>query len=294
MECLCGLLTVRRSLLTLHVQGNPCGDGCLGANAVDGFLHLAVTAVAALHGVGCRGQQFVIEKRQRLLQVGGEQLLQRLADPLEAANPPPQPCQFVQRGVGSAATVEEAVHLVHDLAQRSQFGPPAGDAVQLSPLSGSQAVSDEQVTMLEQLTHLPIDPLTATGRPAGYGCRRASATEFRLTGRQFLADFGHGTQHRFGQFLDDVKLATLVRHVAKYRGNRLRIQVRTVGRDALQFQAALLQQRLKPAEETLDVGVRGIMVQHLEGDSPERAVVDDREHAERAVVFIPPPRARFR
>jgi len=43
---------------------------------------------------------------------------------------------------------------------------------------------------------------------------------------------------------------------------------------------------LKPAEETLHVGVGGIVIQNLEGDPSEAAVVDDREDAEGAVVQL--------
>jgi hypothetical protein len=114
----------------------------------------------------------------------------------------------------------------------------------------------------------------------------AVPAEFRFAGGQFLADFRHRPQHCFGQLLENVKLANLMRHIAENLGNRPRIQARSVGRDAFQSQSALLQQRLKPAEETLDVGMRGVMVQDLVGDPPECAVVHDREYAERAIIQL--------
>ena len=60
-----------------HVQGDAIGKGLLGAHAIDRFLHLTVATVPPFHGVGGRGEQFIIEKRQRLLQVGRAQLVKR-------------------------------------------------------------------------------------------------------------------------------------------------------------------------------------------------------------------------
>ena len=53
-----------------HVQGDAVGEVLLGTHAIDRLLHLAVATVPPFHGVGGRGEQFVIEKRQRLVQVG--------------------------------------------------------------------------------------------------------------------------------------------------------------------------------------------------------------------------------
>ncbi len=87
MQCVSRFVALLCSLLTLHVQGDPPIDVSLSPNAVDGLLHFSVAAVAAFHGIGCGWQQFVVEQRQRLLQVGREQFLQRLANLLEATNP---------------------------------------------------------------------------------------------------------------------------------------------------------------------------------------------------------------
>jgi hypothetical protein len=48
----------------------------------------------------------------------------------------------------------------------------------------------------------------------------------------------------------------------------------------------LFQSRLELAEESLDVGVRGIMVQDFVRDPSEGTVVDDRENTERAIVQL--------
>jgi len=83
-----------------------------------------------------------------------------------------------------------------------------------------------------------------------------------------------------------MKLAKLVGNVAKHLGNWLRIQGRTIGRDAPQRQAALLEGRLERAEQGLHVGLRGIMVQHLVGQAAEAVIVDDREDTEAAIVQL--------
>lgn len=274
------------ALFALHVQRNPRGDVGLGANTVHRLLHLAMTAVAAFDGIGSRRQQVVIEERQRLLQVGGEQLLQGLTELSEAANPPPQTSQFCERGVGAAPTIEQTIYLVHDVPQRSQLALPAANPRERPSLGWRQLVLHEQVTMLKQVSHLLIDPAAALRSSAGRGRRRTPPAERRFGGGQFLADLGRCTQHRFGQFLDHMEFTDLMPHPAENLGNRPGIQPGTIGRDALQSQAALVQSRLELAEETFDVGMGGIVVEHLVRDPPEGSVVDDREHAERAVVQL--------
>ena len=93
-------------------------------------------------------------------------------------------------------------------------------------------------------------------------------------------------QHRLDQFLDGVELAELVGRIAKHFGNRLGIQGRSVGRDPLQHQFVPLERRLQRAEESLDVGVVRIVVQHFVDEAAEGVVVDDREDTEQPVVQL--------
>jgi hypothetical protein len=43
-------------LVALKIQGHPSLQRLLDADLIDGLLHLPVTAIAALDGVGSRGQ----------------------------------------------------------------------------------------------------------------------------------------------------------------------------------------------------------------------------------------------
>ena len=61
--------------VALHVQGDSALDVFLGADAVDGLLHLPMAAVAPLHGVGRGRQERIVQERQRFLEGGGERLL---------------------------------------------------------------------------------------------------------------------------------------------------------------------------------------------------------------------------
>ena len=72
--------------VSLHVQGDTLLDVMMGADAVDGLLHLTVAAVASFDGVGSGRQQLVVEEGQGLLQVGREELGEGTADLLEAAD----------------------------------------------------------------------------------------------------------------------------------------------------------------------------------------------------------------
>jgi len=129
--------------VALHVQSDAAADGLAGADAIDGFLHLAVTPVAALHRVGGGWQQGIVQKGQGLFQVRREQLFERPPEAPEAADAPPEAGQPGQGGLGPASSVKEAVHFVHDLAQGAQGGQAAADPPQGLLLSGRQVVLNE-------------------------------------------------------------------------------------------------------------------------------------------------------
>ena len=84
----------------------------------------------------------------------------------------------------------------------------------------------------------------------------------------------------------DMELAELVGNGAKHLGYRLWIELRAVGRDAPQCQLVPLKCRLEGAEESLDVGVLRVVVQHFIDEAAKGAVVHDRENAERPVVQL--------
>ena len=194
--------------------------------------------------------------------------------------------QLFQRGVTAAATVEEAVRFIHDTSKRSQLRPPAGDAHQGPSLGGSENMLHEEITMLKQVPDLAFDPLGLSGRLAGGGRRRTPAAKLGPRGGQLPADLGTRVQDGFRQLLDDMELAELVGNLAEHPGNRLWIELRAVGRDAPQQQAAPLNRRLEGAEEPLDVGMVRVVVQHLIGEAAKGVVVHDRENAKRPVVQL--------
>src|SRR5436190_12952453 len=86
VEYLDGLRPAVLVRIAKHVQGNPIVDMLVGAHAIHRLLHLAVTTITAFYGVGGRGKQLVIQKRQGLFPVGGLKLAQDFSDRLEAAD----------------------------------------------------------------------------------------------------------------------------------------------------------------------------------------------------------------
>jgi hypothetical protein len=97
---------------------------------------------------------------------------------------------------------------------------------------------------------------------------------------------GHGPQDGPGQFLADVELTQLVRHRAKGRSDRLRVQGRAIGRDRPHRPVALPQRRLEAHEEGRDVGVRRVVIQDWVGQTLEGVVSDDGQHAAVAVLQL--------
>ena len=124
------------------------------------------------------------------------------------------------------------------------------------------------------------------GGSLGRGRGRTATLAGWLAGGQVFAHLGHGPQDRLGQFFDDVEFADLVGHVAEHRPQRLGIQGRAIGGDAVQRQAAQPQGHPEAVEERRDVLVIGIVIEHLVQEPFEGAVVDDGQDAKRAVVQL--------
>ena len=87
------------------------------------------------------------------------------------------------------------------------------------------------------------------------------------TGRQVLAELGHGREDRLGHFFEDMECTKLMRHIAEDCGDRLRIKRRAVGGDPLEDQTVRLQGGLEAAEERFDVLVGGVVIEDLVGGS---------------------------
>lgn len=228
-----------------HVQREACTDLLLCAHAVDLLLHLARAPVAAFHRIGRGGQQLLIEKRQRFFQRGGQELLQRvaqLAKPLETTT---QCGQLAEGCLGPTASLEQRVHLFHDLPQLTELRQPLGDAPQRLACTFAQVMLDKQLAMGEQSGALLFQPLFLAG---GVPCRfraRASFGQFGLFGREALACAGHGTSDGFDHLGHDMTRTNLMRHVSEDCSEGLGIQRRPIGRDAQQRQVAGRQGRFQ-------------------------------------------------
>jgi len=79
MKHLRRLRSALRLGLAEHIQRDSLVDMRVRPDAINGFLHLAVAAVAPFDRVGGRRQQRVVQERQGFFQVGREQFLERLA-----------------------------------------------------------------------------------------------------------------------------------------------------------------------------------------------------------------------
>ena len=111
LEC---MATGTGSCLAEQVKRQAFINMRMRPNAVDTFLHLAMAAVAALDGIGGGRQQPVIEKGQRLVDIGRKERLQGLADLGKALDPLPQAGEFGQGSGRAAAPVKELVDLIHN------------------------------------------------------------------------------------------------------------------------------------------------------------------------------------
>jgi hypothetical protein len=93
-------------------------------------------------------------------------------------------------------------------------------------------------------------------------------------------------QNRLGNILEDVELTDLMGHVRPQLMERPGVQLRAVGSDTSDGQATRVQPGLEVRQEAADVVPGRVVFQDPEGQAEERSVVDQREHAERAVVQL--------
>jgi hypothetical protein len=112
MERLCREVASCGLGIAKHVKGDAIAQAVPGTHAVDRFLHLAVTAVAAFHGVGGRRQQLVVQEGESLLQVGAKEFLKGLAYLLETTDPAAELAQLPQGGLDVAVATHKTIDLV--------------------------------------------------------------------------------------------------------------------------------------------------------------------------------------
>src|SRR5215470_7876145 len=142
------------------------------------------------------------------------------------------------------------------------------------------------MTMLEQVADLPLEVPASPGLPLRRRRARPPARELRLLRGQVLADRSDGVEDSLVQLGQDVEATHLVLDRAEDLGNRLRIQLRTVGGDPVKAQPAARQGGLESPEERLDIPVSRVVVKDLIAEPLEGAVVNDRQDAEGAVVQL--------
>ena len=140
--------------------------------------------------------------------------------------------------------------------------------------------------MLEQVPDLPPQALPLAGLPLRRRRAGPPAGELRLLRRQVLADLSDGAEDGLVQLGQDVEATNLVLDRAQDLGTGLRIQIRTVGGDPVEGQPAARQGPLEPPEERPDIPVSRVVVENLVAQPLERAVVDDRQDTEGAVVQL--------
>jgi hypothetical protein len=180
MEYACRRVTAFGLGIAKHLKRDSVADIFPGAHAVDGFLHLAVTTVAAFHGVGSRREQLIVEEDEGLFQVGAEEFLEGRAELLEAAHPAAELGQLLQGRLAPAAAVKEPVDFVPDLPQRTPRGVPATYPGKRPLFARGQGVLDEEVAGVERVG----DFLPPSGLGAGLMlcCLRRRTTAGKVGG----------------------------------------------------------------------------------------------------------------
>jgi len=281
-----GLGPVFRVGVAKHVQRDSTPKILHRADPIDGLLHLAVTAVAALDGIGGGREKLLIQERQGLIYGRREYLLQFLTHSLEATNTGPKFCEFPQGCVRSTAAVKQTVDLVHDAAERAECWLTSADPAQCLGLGWRQMMLDKEMAVIKKIGDLSLEPLLDPCPLGRFPFSRTTSLSRRDTRMDGLPYFCSCPQDRLGQISDDVELADLVRDITEDLQNRPGIESRTVGRDALEFQTTAIEDPLEATEEPQDIYVCRIVIKDFVDEPLELSVVHDREYAEGTIVEL--------
>jgi hypothetical protein len=254
-----GLLTAFGLSCTPHISRQTRTDVLLRPHPVDTLLQLAIAPIAAFHRLGRRGEQRLLEHRQRVFPRGGKALLQRGTAGGEPLHTPPQRGPFVEGRLGPTAPIDYRISLLPERPQRLSLGEPTADAPQGLPCGFVQVPRDAQRAGGEQRGVWRGPPRCRAGRRRGRLGARTAPGPCGVLSRHALARAGHRLHHGFDDRLDDVTRAPLMGPPAKDRGEGGRREGRTIGGHAPQRQVTPCQGRLPPPPQGPEGLVGGLL-----------------------------------
>lgn len=145
---------------------------------------------------------------------------------------------------------------------------------------------DEQRAMSKESSDFLLHPLALAHDVFGYEGGRPAPLSLGFARGQGFPLLGHRMQERFGQFLEDMEGANLMRDLTKDGRQGLGIQGRPIGGHAPQDELALAQGLLEPAQERCDVLMLRIVIEHLVEEACKRVVAHDGQDTERPVIHL--------
>ncbi len=261
------------------------------SNPINRLLHLAKTPIATLHRVRGRRQKFVAQKLKALLQSRRFQLLQHRRQSFESLQPLPQFAQLIQSRRPATPPIIQSVHLVDDLTQPAEFRQASHDFLQRSAFLRCQLFLNEKISIVEQRPDFRLNSLVFPDRPLLFLVRRTSPLRpFRLGFFKLPTHLGDRFQNGFVDLFFDVPCCeirtNLMPDAVKHRLNRLRIERRTVRRDAVQDQFSFRQNTMKRTRQIKDVPGFQIVRQDAAKQPLIRAIIGRRQGAEWSVVHF--------
>ena len=259
----------------------------LRPNTIHRFLHLSMAAIASLHRVRRRRQSFIAQKLKALLQCRRFQFLQRFRQLLEPPHTLSQFSQLEQCSTDRTTTVEQPIHLLHDLPQLPQFREPLRDFLERFAFLRRQRLLYEKKPIVEQRRDLRLNPFVPFNRSFIRRVRRTSPLRpFRLGFLEVATNARHRLENRLVDFLQDVEDANLMFDAGKHVLDRFRIKIRTIRRDADEQEFSLRENVFERQKEFADIFLRRCTVEYLVRQSTELMVVDDGKNAKRPVVHF--------
>ena len=143
----------------------------LRTNPVNVLWHFAMAAVASLHCVGGRWKEFVVEKRQRLVEAGRWQPAQDFTPGLEAADAPTQPWLTSPRPCRGGNGGQTSGTPLFMMARNVRNGGKPRDPLQGQTFCQRQRVVHEEMPMLKEVgdSSVASDPVAGRlfSRPGG-------------------------------------------------------------------------------------------------------------------------------
>ena len=257
----------------------------MSPNTVDGFLHLAVTAVRSFHRIGRRFQVFVVKESQGLVQIRGVEFREDRPQALKTEQLRAKLGQSSQGRLGAAAPIKEGIDFGHELPQCPQVGMASGDLAQRLIFRLTEAALNEKVAVGKKFTD-PIPHPLGLASPPGLLPSGTAPAQSRHLGMEGLSNLGDRPEDIAGDLFQHMEFTHLVTDTRESLLDRLRIKRGAIRRYAPEPETTIRKHQGHPLKESPHIVLFRIVIQYVIGQPSLAPAVHQGQDAERPIVDL--------